>query len=400
MKNLSRDRSPIFGFTAGLILLFIFLPFKANAFSFLDVVINEIAWMGTSVSTADEWLELHNNTDFFIDVTGWKIETSDGSPNVELSGKIGPSGFFVIERTDDNTLPNISANQIYAGSLNNKGEYIKLLDKENNLIDMVDCDDGWFGGDNVSKKTMERKVSNGKGIPENWQTSLFEAGTPGEENSTLPYDEDVSGANAFSIGNFIITEVLPSPSGQDEEEEWIELLNQDTRQINLTGWKLTDQAGRTKTYSFEEKVSIESGTFIVLSRRQTGITLNNEGDGLYLMAPNGKIADRMDYGKAPMGKSYALIDGDWMWNSSPTPGGKNVNIPTEEGGVETNTFMEEEKVPHQPVRKEEVSPGQTGDKSNNSVFIKTLLAASLTSVISGAVFFVWKNFLKKAILET
>ncbi|MDP4009160.1 MAG: hypothetical protein Q8P71_01925, partial [bacterium] len=43
---------------------------------------------------------------------------------------------------------------------------------------------GWFGGDNSSKATMERRFSD-KPVsdPKNWGTSIIAGGTPGSQNS-------------------------------------------------------------------------------------------------------------------------------------------------------------------------------------------------------------------------
>ena len=43
-----------------------------------DVVINEIAWMGTEASSGHEWIELYNTTGNDIDLTNWCIEDSGG----------------------------------------------------------------------------------------------------------------------------------------------------------------------------------------------------------------------------------------------------------------------------------------------------------------------------------
>lgn len=49
------------------LVLSIFVPVneteeKVHATTNNSVVINEVAWMGTSYSYTDEWIELHNNT--------------------------------------------------------------------------------------------------------------------------------------------------------------------------------------------------------------------------------------------------------------------------------------------------------------------------------------------------
>jgi len=66
-----------------------------------DVVINELMWMGSSVSDADEWLELHNLTDHVIDLSGFKLTKLSGGIEVDIvisfAGKSIPAhGYFLI----------------------------------------------------------------------------------------------------------------------------------------------------------------------------------------------------------------------------------------------------------------------------------------------------------------
>jgi len=149
------------------------------------VVINEIAWMGRS-DPNDEWLELYNPTNLSVDISGWKLVAKDGTPNINLEGKISPNNFFILERTDDNTLPEVLADQIYKGALSNNGEYLELFDKNGNLIDFLDCSLGWFAGDNQEKFTMERIDPYGPGNDfHNWKNSNQSGGTPKLKNSPI-----------------------------------------------------------------------------------------------------------------------------------------------------------------------------------------------------------------------
>jgi hypothetical protein len=149
------------------------------------VVINEIVWMGTTKSANDEWIELYNNTSQVIDLTGWILQATDGTPEIALTGTIPAQGYFLLERTDDQTVPEIPADQIYTGTLNNKGETLELRDAQNNLIDQIDCSEGWFAGDNETKQTMERKNSQNSGNDSNnWQSSQDIGGTPKAQNSS------------------------------------------------------------------------------------------------------------------------------------------------------------------------------------------------------------------------
>lgn len=121
-----------------------------------DVVINEIAWMGTTFNEDDEWIELINTTDSDIDITDWTLSAAVTTPNITLSGSVPANGYFLFERIDDNTISDIVADQIYSGSLSNSGEQLFLKDAASITIDEVDCSSGWFAGDNSTKSTMER----------------------------------------------------------------------------------------------------------------------------------------------------------------------------------------------------------------------------------------------------
>ncbi|XOA42683.1 MAG: lamin tail domain-containing protein [Candidatus Nealsonbacteria bacterium] len=211
MENLSTPPTTFLSsiLKAGIILLLIFITLPVKAASPLDVIINEIAWMGTETSYNDEWIELYNNTDLSINLDGWSLKAADGTPEINLTGTIAGKGFYLLERTDDTTLPDIVADQTYTGALNNKGEYLKLLDKQNNLIDEVSCTNGWFAGDNSTKQTMERKNPQLTGNnSKNWQISQNSGGTPKTKNSL----------KSIETGFLEIVKETEQPKDKKEEE--------------------------------------------------------------------------------------------------------------------------------------------------------------------------------------
>jgi hypothetical protein len=206
MLNLSR--------VWALALFFCSFGLQASAAAPLDVVINEIAWMGSKNSSADEWLELYNGTNSQINLTGWKLTSQDGSIKINLAGIIGADGFYLLERTDDDSVPGITADQIYKGTLSNKGENLQLYDNQGNLMDSVNCASGWFGGDNQTKQTMERKNFLLAGNDaSNWQTSQDPAGTPKAQNSKgVILDTKVSASNEGRLAE----KSGPVPSEEDK----------------------------------------------------------------------------------------------------------------------------------------------------------------------------------------
>ena len=320
-------------------MFFFFVSSPVLAANFLDVVINEIAWMGRENSFNDEWLELYNNTQEDILLEGWVLKAEDGSPEIELKGVIPAQGFYLLERTDDNTVPEIPANQIYRGSLKNSGENLELYDNFGNLVDKVNCRAGWFAGNKETKQTMERKNPKISGNnPENWQDSQVFGGTPKAKNSSgnlLGKNRSLNNSKNKKEGKkrqypsgIIFNEILPSPEGPDSENEWIELFNQNSFEVDLSGWQIADEIGSSKIFTIPENTKISGQGFLLLTRPLTKIILNNSGDSLMLIQPNGNILDKVTFEKAPKGKSYSLIDSRWVWSSILTPGEENIVLKT------------------------------------------------------------------------
>lgn len=78
--------------------------FPAHGLQSGDIIINELAWAGSSKGTSDEWIELRNTTGHSIDISNWQITdwTTSGSDHEELmltipAGKsIAAGGLFLI----------------------------------------------------------------------------------------------------------------------------------------------------------------------------------------------------------------------------------------------------------------------------------------------------------------
>ncbi|TRZ83677.1 lamin tail domain-containing protein, partial [bacterium] len=163
-----------------------------QAAEFGDVVINEIAWMGSIENWRYEWIELYNNSDSneSISLDGWKIELyrDDMDFTIETIGVI--KDYFLIVAFDgifDNYDFNYSN---LGGKFSNGGQRIVLKDDSGDIINEISCfsEDGWFAGNNNTKQTMEKTV-------DGWQTSLGPGGTPRDLNSSgeldlLPEDEE------------------------------------------------------------------------------------------------------------------------------------------------------------------------------------------------------------------
>ncbi len=153
------------------------------------IIINELAWAGGAGSSDDEWIELKNISGAEINLAGWQILSRDGQIKIIFgeSGSILSGAFYILERTNDETLPQFLADKIYTGALKNDGDYLYLFDENCQFQDEVLAISGWPFGDNNSKRTMERKPDFG------WQTSANAGGTPKAENSAGFYESFFGG---------------------------------------------------------------------------------------------------------------------------------------------------------------------------------------------------------------
>jgi len=369
------------GFTLIIIGLFLFLSHFSKAASAPEIIINEIAWMGTQVEGIEsknwwryEWLELYNNTEKVISLNNWKIELyrDEFDWSLNLNGAINPNDYFLIV-SSDKISPNYDLNYSnLGGKFNNSGQKVILKDELGNIIDSLDCFSygKWFAGDNSTKQTMERIDSLLILNINNWQTSQNPGGTPKIINSVAetepkilistptpnptttptpdispisnPISESSSSPsplispiisptsttspipkNITYPSGIIINEILPAPIGSDEQEEWIEISNQNNFEVDISFWQISDTSGKITKYTIPEGTKIAGQGFLIFGRPTTGIVLNNDEDGLRIIQPDGKIADEITYQKATNGKSYNQTKTGWAWSSDLTPNSLN-----------------------------------------------------------------------------
>lgn len=128
----------------------------------------------------------------------------------------------------------------------------------------------------------------------------------------------------------IINEILPSPQGADEENEYIELYNKNNFDVDLSGWKLKDSDGTITTYIIPghlpdgRQAKILANSFLIFKRPDTKISLNNAKDSITLLFPNNKITSSVSFIKAPINQSYSKINDNYIWNTNLTPEKPNI----------------------------------------------------------------------------
>lgn len=209
------------------------------------IIINEIAWAGTGGSfSQDEWIELYNPTSQTVDISHIRLKSqTDSKPNINLSGSILPGGYYLIERTDDDTISDIAASttaSFGSGSgagLSNSGEVL-ALEYKGAILDqtpeITDCT-GWCGGNAGSNyPTLERidpaisgtektNWTSWTGFPQNGKAADGTtpiSGTPGKRNSvSYLIDPSITALTASKIltksgGPYIVLADFTIPAGK------------------------------------------------------------------------------------------------------------------------------------------------------------------------------------------
>ena len=180
------------------VFIILILFFSLPTVSYGAIRINEIAWMGTSVGPNEEWIELYNDGQESVDVSGW-ILSDDVGLNIMLTGTVGAGEYAVLERTDDTTISG-TAFQIYTGALANDGRTLTLLrgdaTREDQVVGGVDWEN--IGGDNITKETAQR-TANGwvTGTPTPG-TQNIPFGTPQEKSTTTNENHTTSNTKSSS----------------------------------------------------------------------------------------------------------------------------------------------------------------------------------------------------------
>lgn len=180
-------------------------PGAAGAAAPGDVIFNELMWMGSLASYADEWIELRNTTGEAIDLSGWTItRLRDGEQVAMLTvedGTIAAEGLFLIANygpDEENSHLQVTPSLVTtAVSLANERLQIRLYDgpweEGGNLMDTADDGVGApAAGDRDAGCAMARKIPVEDGaLASSWHTAerragwdagTIERGTPGFDN--------------------------------------------------------------------------------------------------------------------------------------------------------------------------------------------------------------------------
>ena len=287
-----------------------------------------------------DWIELYNAGDESVDLAGMYL--SDDLADLKWqfpSGTVIEAGGFLVVWTG-----NYSQSIEYLNfNLNAKGEVICLLAEDaETLIDSIPFTQQFNdisygrqpdGGSTWNYLTPTPSLSNTLGTPV----------TPEDPKASVPTDLFI---NEFMAKN---DDAVAGPEG--DYPDWIELYNNGTEAVNLSGMYLTDDLADLK-WQFPSGTTIESDSFLVVWADNTlysgslhaNFGLNATGEELGLFAEDEEtLIDSIKFGAQDADASFGRFpDGSPSWNQlTPTPSAPNESYESEIPGIPNDLVINE-----------------------------------------------------------
>ena len=287
-----------------------------------------------------DWIELYNAGDESVDLAGMYL--SDDLADLKWqfpSGTVIEAGGFLVVWTG-----NYSQSIEYLNfNLNAKGEVICLLAEDaETLIDSIPFTQQFNdisygrqpdGGSTWNYLTPTPSLSNTLGTPV----------TPEDPKASVPTDLFI---NEFMAKN---DDAVAGPEG--DYPDWIELYNNGTEAVNLSGMYLTDDLSDLK-WQFPSGTTIESDSFLVVWADNTlysgslhaNFGLNATGEEIGLFAEDEEtLIDSIKFGAQDADASFGRFpDGSPSWNQlTPTPSAPNESYESEIPGIPNDLVINE-----------------------------------------------------------
>jgi hypothetical protein len=275
------------------------------------------------VAYSHEWIELYNDSDTSAAIGGWQLDdlaNGGSAPYVlPVDTTIAGHGYLVVGQSTSGI------------NLNDGGDSVRLLRPDGTIADETSytssTDDlslnraggTWYqatpspGAANLALSTptpTHTPTPTRTATPTRTPTSTAVTPTP---TATMP--------SAGYPAGIVLSEFLPHPAEQ-YTNEWVELLNTGSSTASLAGWKIDDAQGGGAPYVLPEDTVVATGAYIVFDL--PAALLNNDGDELRLLRPDGALADSASYTGSAADVSYSRgAWGEWYRSSASTPGMAN-----------------------------------------------------------------------------
>lgn len=281
-----------------------------------SVIINEVCWAGSSISSADEWIELKNISSETINVRGWQIEHAASSGKTlylpdDNDYNIAPRQYFLIANYDNSNDHSVLATKpdiVDTGLslLNTNNNNLILKNSQDEVIDEV-ISNPWPAGTNDPKASMER-IDDLDGLNiQSWQTAnlqtnleptIVDFATPKAENSQSMF-------NIPTFSNEYLATFINFDNVKEAKAIVTEVVDGDIIEVSINNlkYKVRLIGVDAPESSISSMLKIDEPYYLLSKQYTIDTLLNNE---IRLFVNSDKLLRYDDYGRL---LGLVIIDG-------------------------------------------------------------------------------------------
>jgi hypothetical protein len=275
-----------------------------------------------------DWIEIYNPTGQAISLAGFALSDNPKKPTkYVLPSYILDPGKFVIVYADNQ--PSTDTELHAQFKLKNADQVLLMTDPSGNVVQQI----AYPALQDGSSYAMDM------GTQEWASTNQYTPGFTNDDDGYAAYQQTRYATAPVGIDEVMASNTLTLRDADGEYGDWLEIFNPSDKDVDLTGWGLSNKTDEPKRWMFPS-MKIEPGQYIVVfcsgknravagKELHTDFRINAFSDTVVLSNLRGQIVSEVKINRLDNDQSYALTPGtdEWQAQSHPTPGYPN----TEEG---------------------------------------------------------------------
>ena len=284
-----------------------------------EVMADNATFFGDENGEYPDYVEIHNISSAPVDLSGWSLsDRSDKLTRWQFPSMTLPvDGYLAVHCSGEDRRDDPS--HLHASfRISNKGDTLFLTAPNGQTVSYV--------------KTPAMEPDQCYSLLETGWSRQFSP-SPNQPNTPQGADAAAMEIMAGNDTGVRITEILASSS---KSNDWIELYNGTSSPVDLSGWGLSDNAGRPRKWQFPSGTTIQPGAYLGVfanglndsaeGRIQTSYSLSADGGySVVLSRPEGAIVDRVFVPMQYEDISYGRLEGQngLRYFTTVTPGAPN-----------------------------------------------------------------------------
>lgn len=334
-----------------------------------------------SNSAAAEIIELANVSSTVVSLDAVRVEYFSATPksfdkpsrSITLQGSLQPGQLYRLATTE---AQDARADQIFTSTLAAAGGHLKIMGSAGQY-DLL----GWG---TATRPQGSAAVAPGPGqrLTRHQQEGTYSNTGNNAADFTVQIKGDIPNESEKSANMSVLqlSEIFPDPAPplSDAADEFIELYNSSSKEVDLAGLQLRVGTSASKTFAILHQ-TIPAGGYVALSSASTKLTLGNKGSRIQLLYQQ-TILDETNYPAAQPGRSWARSESGWRWTLSPTIGAANTI--TEDAGSEVSAINKSVKSPKKssPSSLKKTSPKKSSNGRVAAAATNTAAQSTQTTV--------------------